>query len=656
MIATLKREKIDSQIRLINTILRKDGIFINSRFCFFLGAGCSVSSGIPLASQIISILRKLVFIDYHSSLNKIIRSPNEPIEQYLASIDAYILKYEIDFTDFISTIESQFLKMLEKNKSRFHRYVSDARSKKDEMIKSQFIQDNLYGLWFEKYSRTPRKRQALIEQIIENIEPSVSYILLAQLIKNGYVRNIFTTNFDDLLNYSLLKYCTEKPKVFFHNELAKFIRFDDRKANIIKLHGDFLFENIKNINSETKFLDTNMEEKFLEGLSNRDIVFLGYNGADESIMNTLIRVRKENKFTIYWCGFDEKMLHWRVIKLLNESNDAYFIKIRSFDDFIFELYNQDQEKYELDIIKRAIMTEAKVKDYLAFFNKRRFKRSHKICPEEFSPIEDIQEGIELIKKIDLSSSPSETIVKYYKILYELNPDVNWVKINYSVSLLRAGLHSDALVILSSAMKDHFDDYLLWYNLGVVYHDMNRLKEARDAFLLATKVNPQFANGFNNLAATYNSQREYSQALTTIDKAIEIERKGKFLVLKGIILKNLKHFEEANKLYDEAISLKEDILEALLNKSNVLRLLESYELAEKFSKEALKIDTEHEYIYATLAQICAERGDTTNFYHFLTEALKRNYPLWRHLDDRAFVNYKKEERFKNLLKEYSPMNI
>lgn len=657
MINLLNPEKVDSQIRLINNILRKDRELINSRFSFFLGAGCSVSSGIPLAPEIISILKKLIFIEYHLTFNKIIRTYSESLSQFLNRVDEYILKYHIDYSEFVSTMEDEFRSRLLKDTKRIenHFWGSTIEETQLDNYKNQLFQDNLYGLWFEKYSSNPRKRQALIEEIIENIEPSGAYILFSQLIKLGYIRNVFTTNFDDLISDALVLYFGEKPKVYSHNEIAQYIHFSDKKPNIIKLHGDFLYENIKNLSNETKQLDPNMEKKFSEALVNKDIVFLGYNGSDESIMRTIIKIRKESKFTIYWCGIDEKNLHWRVIQLLNEFEDAYFIKIRDFDDFIFELFTQTPERSEVNIVKKAKANEAKMKQYLNTFYKKRFKRSHKIYPEEYSQTEYIEQGLELLDLIEKDSSSPEQITKYYRILSELHPKTPWLINNYAVSILKNGNHADSYSILKEAVCDHPDFYLFWYNLGVIYHDTNRLEDAVIAFSKACTLNDNFGNSFNNLAATYNSQREFKKALSSIERAINIERKGKYLVIKGIILKNQNRIKEAIELYDEAINKKEDVLEALLNKSNALRLLNEYELAIEYSLEALDISTEHEYIYATLAEIYAEKGDSDKFYFYLLEAVKRNYPIWRHLDDRAFRNYKNENQFKNILNEYCPIN-
>lgn len=423
------------------------------------------------------------------------------------------------------------------------------------------------------------------------------------------------------------------------------------------MHGDFLYENIKNIPTETNQLDSNMEMKFSEALKNQDVIFIGYNGADESIMNVISKVRRDNKFTIYWCDLDENKLHWRVVKLLNEFEDSYFIRIRNFDDFIFELFNQSPINSRIDLVKKAKVNESKMKTYLDSFYKKRFKRSHKICPEKYAPINEINSGLglEFIQKIERNSLTMDEVVKYYRIIAELNPNTEWVINNFGISLMKNDSYVEALNIIEEGIKINPHYPLFWYNLGIIYHDTDRLDDALIAFAKVTELDDKFAEAFNNLAATYNSKRDYKNALIFIEKAINIEPVGKFLVNKGIILKNNKLLTEAIKFYDEAIEKGEDLVEAYLNKSNALRLLKSYDLAEEFSLKALELDTTHEYIYATLAEIYAEKGDLEKFYYYLLEALKRNYPLWRHIDDRAFVPYRKEERFSLLLKEYCPIN-
>jgi tetratricopeptide (TPR) repeat protein len=650
---SLKKEKIDSQVRLINNIIRsKPG-----SHCFFLGAGCSISSGIPLVSQIIEILKKLIFVQYQAAINPLIRGQKETLSAFLNRLDSYIFKYNTEFKDFVSSIENEFLKNLNNNDKNLKKYFggNPRYELTGYLIKSRF-QDSLYGMWFGKYSESPRLRQELIEEIIKDIEPNGAYIFLAHLIKMGHIRDIFTTNFDDLLNDSMLQYFNDKPRVFAHNEIAQYIRFNNNRPNIIKLHGDFLFENIKNINEETELLDNNMKKKFSEALRERHIVFLGYNGADQSIMKIISKVRKEQLFTIYWCGLNEHNLHWRVIKLLNESENAYFIKIRNFDDFIFELFFYPRKAVEINLVQQAKLKEEKMKKYLNSFYKKRFKRSHKICPEEFAAVHELDEWKDIIQKIKQNSASTEEVIKYYKVLYEFNPTIPWIINNYGVILLKSNNHSEALDVIKKGTLQYPKFSMLWYNLGIIYHDTDFLEEAKDAFNKVIKLNPQHATAFNNLAATYNKLREYENDLNNINKAFDIKPCSKFLVLKGIVLKNMNKLTDAIKCYDQAMSYEEYLAEVFLNKANALRLLKDYKDAEKYCFNALEIDSNHEYVYVTLAQIYAETGKVEKFYVYLLEALKRNYPIWRHLDDRAFRIHRNDSEFKRLLEEYCPINM
>jgi tetratricopeptide (TPR) repeat protein len=645
-------EKVDSQTRLINYILKTKAESNQQKFCLFLGAGCSVSSGVPTALGMIEIIKKMVFIESHHSLNHIIREQTEKLDSYLKRVDNYISKYEIEFNYFIKSTENIFNELItigmSKNKSNL--------DTNDEEKLKLLIEDKLYGNWFGKYSMNPKNRQKLIEELVENIEPGGAYILLANLIKKQYITTVFTTNFDDLIYDALTKYFNEKPRVYSHNEVAQYIRFTDNRPNIIKLHGDFLYENIRNIYTETKELDINMQSKFSEAIRTKGLVVIGYNGADESIMNVLFNVRREIPFSIYWCDRSEDKLHWRSKKLINESEDAYFIKIRDFDDFVFELFNYSNEELTINLVSKAKSSETKMKKYLENYYSQRYKRSHKICPEQYGDFGNIEDGTEILNKLKLPSTSIEIKVKYYEIIYNLNPTEDWLINNYAVALIQANDRVEAKRLLQSGIEKNPLYSLFWYNLGVVYHDIDLLEDAKKCFLTATELNRNYANAFCNLAATLNKQREYDKAFDSINKAISLDKKGKYLVNKAIILKNMGFIDEAIQLYDEAILIGDDNVRALLNRANAKRLKSEYKNSLEDSFRALELNPEHEYIYITICQVYGHLQLRDKFYHFFTEALKRNYPIWRHIDDPGFYYYKDEPKFIALVKRYSPINI
>lgn len=649
----LNSDKIESESRLINSILSRKNISANAGVSFFLGAGCSLSSGIPLAGSIIEILRKLVFIDSQALRIPIRRISGESMLSYIDRVDAHILKYDSEYTEFVKQEEAKFRKKILTDSKGFKQYQPNKVTKSNlQLYKDSHFWDNLYGYWFERYSRNPRERQGLVEELMAGAKPNGAYIMLAQLIKNGYIQNIFTTNFDDLVNDALLKFYDYKAKVYAHNEIASYIRFNSNVPNIIKLHGDYMFENIKNLSNETSGLDSNMKQKFSEALGEQDIVFLGYNGTDLSIMPLLQDLQKEKRFTIYWCGMDEKRLHWRTSQLITNGNSAYFIKIKSFDDFIFKLFNYAQEKIEYNVVKNAKGREEDMKAYFTPIFNMKFKRSHKICSEIMSEPATVKVGEEVLEKIRTGSLKDAELARYYRLLHDFNQDTPWVVNNYAVLLIRQQSYAEAHSLLKEALKLQPNYSIAHYNMGVLLMDMDKLGDAASSFERAIKFDPSLAEAYNNLAVNLISQREYEKAFKQLEKAISLSRQGKFLVNMGVLQKNMKQYDSAVDFYDEAISKKEDVVRAMYNKANLLRITKDYGEAQKICLNAIKVEPDNELIYATLAEVYGDQNKTVQFYKYLQEALKRNYRIERHLNDNPYKKFKEKPKFKELLNVYS----
>lgn len=112
------------------------------------------------------------------------------------------------------------------------------------------------------------------------------------------------------------------------------------RPKIIKLHGDYLYENIKATLRETESLETNMKMKFQEFAKDFGLIVIGYSGQDRSIMDILnYLLQKEDYFKngIFWCirkgdyniGSELKKLLWR--------DRVYYVEIDGFDELFAEL-------------------------------------------------------------------------------------------------------------------------------------------------------------------------------------------------------------------------------------------------------------------------------------------------------------------------------
>lgn len=166
-----------------------------------------------------------------------------------------------------------------------------------------------------------------------------------------FVNTIFTTNFDDLLNEAFYRYSKERPIVCAHDSSISSITVTSKRPKIIKLHGDYLFDDIKSTLRETESLNDNMKNKFIEFAKDHGLIVVGYAGNDRSIMDILnMLLQKEDyfKYGIYWCiRKGDKSISEELRKLLWKDR-AYFVEIEGFDELMASL-NDTLNKGELPV-------------------------------------------------------------------------------------------------------------------------------------------------------------------------------------------------------------------------------------------------------------------------------------------------------------------
>ncbi|MCG2837690.1 SIR2 family protein [Photobacterium sp. WH77] len=216
-----------------------------------------------------------------------------------------------------------------------------------EKLKKQSWHDKPieYSELFEALYDQPSQRRDFIENCIKDATPSWGYIYLANLLKNNIFNTVFTTNFDDLINEACYTFTSDlKPIVSAHDSSIKSVRLTSPRPKIIKLHGDFLFDNIKNTVRELESLEDNMRSKFRQYASEFGMIFVGYAGNDRSIMdtlNTLLHSEANFPHGIYWCvrkGTDLSSLPSDLENLARFPR-FHIVEIEGFDEFMAEVHH-----------------------------------------------------------------------------------------------------------------------------------------------------------------------------------------------------------------------------------------------------------------------------------------------------------------------------
>ncbi len=286
----------------------------DSRFVFFLGAGCSVSSGVPSATTL--------------------------VRQWMSR-----------------------LKMLQTgNENNLQEWINKEFSDYDKDNPAAF-----YGNIIEKLFLTKEARQKEIERLTEEKDPGFGYAVLSKIMSsNSFGRHcniILTTNFDDMVADALYLYTNKKPLVVAHESLVNFVRISRARPLVIKLHGDAKLSP-KNTGQETGDLDDSVKTVLKSLLSEVGIVFIGYGGNDKSIVNILSDLNKDSlPGGVWWINSempDNDMGQWL------KERDVKFVEHNDFDELMllmlteFQLDHPEGKRFD-KLIKKYFETFEKLK-------------------------------------------------------------------------------------------------------------------------------------------------------------------------------------------------------------------------------------------------------------------------------------------------------
>ena len=186
-----------------------------------------------------------------------------------------------------------------------------------------------------------------------------------------------------------------------------------------------------------------------------------------------------------------------------------------------------------------------------------------------------------------------------------------------------------------------DAFIIWNILGAANKGLGRVEEASKAFMKVVKLNPTYADGYNNLGVTLQEQGKFEGALMAYKKAISIkpnyaeaynnlgntlleqgEPAGAISSYKkaisidsnyaeanynmGFALSSINKPEEAIVAYNNAISIKPNYSEAYCNLGNAYKEIGKLNEAIDFYRNAISINPKYAQVYNNLGKVFQEQ--------------------------------------------------
>ena len=284
-----------------DTFLRSFKVLSNQSFDLFLGAGASMTSGIPSGSDLVWHFKKEIL----SSRGK------------------------------INGRKFQDLK-IEANKRILQSYF-------DEKGESNIT--NPYSHYFNECYPDPIVRKEFLTDLVRDKKPSIGFLCLAALVEQLKFNVVWTTNFGDLIEKSINGLNYKSCQIVSPENASSVSNYKTDIPTVVKLHGDFRYDPLQNTDEELQRLEESLHNYFVAASARRGLLVVGYSGSDESVMTTLEKALEQpNAFPkgLIWCIPKGVVPSPRLTILIDKANAqnkrSGFLEIDSFDYFLHEIY------------------------------------------------------------------------------------------------------------------------------------------------------------------------------------------------------------------------------------------------------------------------------------------------------------------------------
>ncbi|XP_014825492.1 PREDICTED: transmembrane and TPR repeat-containing protein 3 [Poecilia mexicana] len=194
-------------------------------------------------------------------------------------------------------------------------------------------------------------------------------------------------------------------------------------------------------------------------------------------------------------------------------------------------------------------------------------------------------------------------------------------------------------LFTSALKVNKNNAKLWNNVGHALENQNNYAMALRYFLQATRVQPDDIGAHMNVGRTYknlNKSREAEEAYLVAKSLMPQVIPGKkyatrvapnhlnvYINLANLIRANDSRLEEADQLYRQAISMRPDFKQAYISRGELLLKMNKLTEARDAYLRALELDSSNADLWYNLAIVNIEMKDPSEALKNFNRALELN---------------------------------
>jgi hypothetical protein len=281
----------------LDAFIRSIGVSNDSAHAFFLGAGASISSGVPHAGQCIWEWKRHIFL-----------TKNPGLEEQFSELS-------------LASTQDRIQGWLEA-----HGYPKAG-------------DPNEYGFYAEECYPIPDHRRKFFQKVSREAKPSIGFRLLCRLALAGMCESVWTTNFDGLVAKAAAETSLVAVEVGLDSTNRVVRQVSRGEVLCVALHGDYRYDRLKNTSAELQKQDAALRGAMVTRLLNTNLIVTGYSGRDASVMEALQTAYEQpGAGELYWCGRGDSTPLPAVTSLLSlarqRGRTAYYVATDGFDDLL----------------------------------------------------------------------------------------------------------------------------------------------------------------------------------------------------------------------------------------------------------------------------------------------------------------------------------
>ncbi|WP_169507182.1 SIR2 family protein [Pleomorphomonas koreensis] len=208
-----------------------------------------------------------------------------------------------------------------------------------EWYRTRYGKEPEYSALLDTLAKSPAERRAILHALFEPTAdereqglklPTEAHRAIAKLVASGHIRLIITTNFDRLMELALQDEGITPTVISTADAVIGAAPIVHQRCVVLKLHGDYLDDRIKNTEEELASYDHELDGYLDRILDEFGLIICGWSGDWDIALRAAIERTKSRRYTTYWTAKGKPSE--RAAKLIT-LRGAQVIEIASADEF-----------------------------------------------------------------------------------------------------------------------------------------------------------------------------------------------------------------------------------------------------------------------------------------------------------------------------------